>query len=226
MGPKSTGPFIDQVVSHFQFMTGAKHDIDFPPMMIYSLPTPFYVDRPIDHDLMEKTISGGLQKLEACGVSFIAMPCNTAHVYFDELQRRIGIPLLNIVSASLNKLSKSTQKISILGTRSTLDAQIYQRRLQAAGVKFVVHPSWQDKVDRLILSMKSMDPIEKAIDLWEDLASALREEGVDTIILACTDLQIIFQTVKPPFLIIDSSACLAEAVVQKWLEKNPKMAKK
>ena len=46
MGPKSTGPFIDQVVSAFQSLTGAKNDIDFPPMMIYSLPTPFYVDRP------------------------------------------------------------------------------------------------------------------------------------------------------------------------------------
>ena len=86
MGPKSTGPFIDQVISAFQSITGVKNDIDFPPMMIYSLPTPFYLDRPIDHKLMERTICNGLKKLESCGSSFIAMPCNTAHLYFEKLQ--------------------------------------------------------------------------------------------------------------------------------------------
>jgi len=132
MGPKSTGPFIDQVVSALQSLTGAKNDIDFPPMMIYSLPTPFYVDRPIDHKLMEKTICCGLKKLEACGVDFIAMPCNTAHLYFSELQHCVKVPLLNIVSATLDRIPKSAKKITILGTRPTLESQIYQKGLSHA----------------------------------------------------------------------------------------------
>ncbi len=55
-------------------------------MMIYSLPTPFYIDRPINHELMKETIIDGLQKLESTGVNFIAMPCNSAHIYFKELK--------------------------------------------------------------------------------------------------------------------------------------------
>ena len=47
MGPKSTGPFVDTVVAKCQTIYGAKHDIDFPHMMIYSCPTPFYMDHPI-----------------------------------------------------------------------------------------------------------------------------------------------------------------------------------
>ena len=62
MGPKSTGPFVDQVVFQYQAIAGAKDDVDFPPMLIYSLPTPFYLDRPIDHKLMEETICSGLKK--------------------------------------------------------------------------------------------------------------------------------------------------------------------
>ena len=120
MGPKSTGPFIDQVVLSFQSLTGAKNDIDFPPMMIYSLPTPFYIDRQIDHTLMEQTICEGLQKLETCGASFIAMPCNTAHLYFKNLQKCIQIPLLNIVCVTINQIPKSAKRITILGTRQTL----------------------------------------------------------------------------------------------------------
>ena len=61
MGPKSTGPFVDTVVAECQTIYGAKHDMDFPHMMIYSCPTPFYMDRPIDHEAMKKAIIEGAQ---------------------------------------------------------------------------------------------------------------------------------------------------------------------
>ena len=216
MGPKSTGPFIDQIVAAFQRLTGAKNDIDFPPMMIYSLPTPFYIDRPIDHDLMGKTICAGLQKLEDCGASFIAMPCNTAHLYFSQLQQCIGIPLLNIVTATLDRLPKSIGKIAILGTRPTIKSGIYQKGLEHALLDLVMESSWQQKIDDLILSLKSAAPIKKSVHLWEELANDFQKAGVDTIILACTDLNVILQSVSSPFQVVDSSLCLAEEIVKKW----------
>ena len=39
-------------------------------MLIYALPTPFYVDRPIDHAALEAAIGAGLRKLEDAGVAF------------------------------------------------------------------------------------------------------------------------------------------------------------
>lgn len=216
MGPKSTGPFVDQVVSAFQRITDAKNDIDFPPMMIYSLPTPFYIDRPIDHALMEKTICKGLQKLENCGASFIAMPCNTAHLYFSKLQQCIRIPLLNIITATLDRLPKSVGKITILGTRLTLESGIYQKELEGANLELALDPSWQKKVDSLILSIKSASPLKKSTHLWEELTHDLQKADVDTVILACTDLNAILRSVSVPFQIVDSSLCLAEEIVKKW----------
>ena len=60
MGPRSTAPFIDSVVDQCQEIYGASLDEEFPKMMILSLPTPFFVDRPIDHKEMKRTIIGGL----------------------------------------------------------------------------------------------------------------------------------------------------------------------
>lgn len=57
MGPKSTSPFIDKVIDYCQKLYGASNDIDYPHMMIYSCPTAFYADRPIDHDEMKKRLS-------------------------------------------------------------------------------------------------------------------------------------------------------------------------
>lgn len=48
MGPKSTGPFVDKVVDECQKIYGAIHDMDFPHMMIYSCPTPFYMNKPLN----------------------------------------------------------------------------------------------------------------------------------------------------------------------------------
>lgn len=120
MGPKSTGPFVDQVVHAFQTLSGAKNDIDFPPMMIYSLPTPFYVDRPIDHRLMEMTICEGLKKLESCGVAFIAMPCNTAHRYYQMLKQCTEVPLLNMVEVTLSRIPKSAPGFHPIAAKPSL----------------------------------------------------------------------------------------------------------
>lgn len=70
----------------------------------------------------------------------------------------------------------------------------------------------------MILNIKTAANLEMAIYLWRELSNNFHKAGVDTIILACTDLNIIFNVMQPLFQIIDSSLCLAEAVVKKWEE--------
>lgn len=217
MGPKSTGPFVTQVISSFQALTGAINDIDFPPMMIYSLPTPFYVDRPIDHALMKQTICSGVKKLEDCGAAFIAMPCNTAHLYYAELQKCIQIPLLNMVEATLKRVPRSAKKIAILATRPTFESEVYQRGLHEAGLHYVAHPDWQERIDAILFEIKTSIHAQDAIHLWERLAERLHNSNVDTILLTCTDLNVLFEKVRLSFQIVDSSVCLAEAIVREWL---------
>ncbi len=40
---------------------GAKYDIDYPHILIYSLPTPFYVDREIDSTAMQSALTVGIE---------------------------------------------------------------------------------------------------------------------------------------------------------------------
>src|SRR5262249_39796929 len=104
MGPRSTAPFIDLVVSECQRQYGARDDIDFPKMMICSQPAPFYEDRPTDHLALEATIQEGLQDLERTGAAFLAIACNTAHIYYSQLTQAINIPLLNMVNLAIADL--------------------------------------------------------------------------------------------------------------------------
>ncbi len=217
MGPRSTAPFIDLVMDECQSQYGAKYDEDFPPMMISSLPTPFYIDRPINHEIMKNTIIKGLQKLESTGVSFIAMPCNSAHIYFKELQESIHIPLLNIVTETVKQLPIVSQKVTLFSTSSTFESGIYQKGIIDGGHEFAFKEEWQVKLNNLIQKIKIDKKNIENIDIWNELIEDVKKEYIESIIIACTDLNVVLEKTHTPINIIDSSKCLAEAVVSKYL---------
>ncbi|MGN4426458.1 aspartate/glutamate racemase family protein [Bacillus cereus group sp. MYBK30-1] len=210
MGPKSTGPFVDTVVAQCQTIYGAKHDMDFPHMMIYSCPTPFYMDRPIDHAVMKKAIIEGAQKLESTGVDFIAMPCNTAHLYFKELQHSLSIPILNIVDEALQAIPDNTKRVALLATQATVQAGIYQDGITKRDIEYIHNEKWQEMINQIITCIKCGE-VEEARKLWSALVLHLKNE-VDTAIIACTDLNVV---ANEDF--VDSSQCLADAVVRMYL---------
>ncbi|KYZ64300.1 aspartate/glutamate racemase family protein [Bacillus sp. GZT] len=211
MGPKSTGPFVDTVVAECQTIYGAKHDMDFPHMMIYSCPTPFYMDRPIDHEAMKKAIIEGAQKLESTGAGFIAMSCNTAHLYFEELQQSLSIPILNIVDETLKAIPETAKRVALLATEATVQAGIYQDGIAKRNIEYIHHETWQEMINQIITWIKSGE-VEEARKLWNALVLQLRDE-VDTAIIACTDLNVV---ASEDF--VDSSQCLAKAVVRMYVE--------
>ncbi|ENQ3108449.1 amino acid racemase [Bacillus cereus] len=215
MGPKSTGPFVDNVVKQCQEIYGAKDDMDFPHMMIYSCPTPFYIDKAINHEEMAKAIINGAQKLESTGVEFIAMPCNTAHLYFAQLQASLSIPVLNMVDETLKEIPPHIKKVSLLATDSTVQSGIYQEGFVKRGIDYIQKDSWQTVVNQMIYKIKIGQTTE-ASHLWNTLCLELAET-VDAAVIACTDLNVVLETSQNHFHIVDSSTCLAKAVVNKYL---------
>lgn len=216
MGPRSTAPFVDMLVSECQRQYGARHDDEFPPMLIYALPTPFYLDRPIDHAALQAAIVSGLRRLAGTGVALIAMPCNTAHIYFDELALAIDVPLLNMVDLALQSLPAAAERIAVLATRPTATARVYQIALERAGRAAYLDEKLQTRVDQLILAIKTATDRAEALELWGALLADLAAARVDAALLACTDLNAVSGTIEPPLALVDSTACLAAAAVREW----------
>ncbi|EST53502.1 amino acid racemase [Brevibacillus panacihumi W25] len=216
MGPKSTGPFIDKVVEQCQKIYGAKYDIDFPHMMIYSCPTPFYIDRPIDHADMERSIITGAQQLLSTGVQFIAMPCNTAHLYFQNIQNAISVPIINMVDETIKEIPVSSKRVAIFATDATAQSGMYQESLLKNNKEFVQKESWQTEVNQIISKIKKGE-INKGAEQWNRLCSEVAE-NVDAVIIACTDLNVVSDnSMEKDIFFVDSSTSLARSVVNKYL---------
>ena len=216
MGPKSTAPFINLVIEECQKQYGAKEDLDFPHMLIYSLPTPFYVDKPINSDAMIKTVCQGLKKLEKTGVDFIAIPCNTVHAYFSDFKKCIKVPILNIVDETLRKIPKNIKNIGLFATQPTIDSAIYQKELLNSGFKLIYDLEIQKQVNCLIKEVKTSGKSKKAEKSFNNLIKYLLAYDVGAVIIACTDLSV-FCDKNKNLIFIDSSKSLAEAVIEKYL---------
>lgn len=220
MGPKSTAPFVDLVITQCQQILGARHDIDFPPMMIYALPTPFYLDRPIDHGELEQAMMRGLQKLESTGVWFIAMPCNTAHAYFDALAASISVPLLNMVRETITAMPPGIKRLALLATQTTIDSGVYQQDLTRSGYEMVHNPAIQSQVNDLILAIKNGQAVPDLVEQWQVLLHQLESAEIDAAIVACTDLNAVSDRTQTTLPLIDSALALARATVVAYARQS------
>ncbi|GAB1529021.1 MULTISPECIES: aspartate/glutamate racemase family protein [Brevibacillus] len=215
MGPKSTGPFVDKVVDQCQKIYGAINDIDFPHMMIYSCPTPFYIDKPLNHTDMEMAIINGARRLEKTDVDFIAIPCNTAHIYFNQINNSVSVPILNMIDETIREIPKNSKKVALLATNPTVQSGIFQDALVREGYDFLHQDRWQTCVNQIIAKIKQSQ-IDESLLLWDEFYSELAET-IDTAIIACTDLNVVTDKKSNDISFIDSSTCLAQAVVHKYL---------
>ena len=70
-----------------------------------------------------KSLLKGCKLLEKNKCKFIVIPCNTAHYWFDDLQNKIKIPIINMpkeVFKFTKKKCKKNSKVGLLATEGTL----------------------------------------------------------------------------------------------------------
>ena len=77
-----------------------------------------------------KSLLAGCKFLEKNKCKFIVIPCNTAHYWFDDLQKKTKIPIISmpkeVYSHSL-KICKKNSKIGLLATEGTLKTGVYNK---------------------------------------------------------------------------------------------------
>lgn len=214
MGPRSTAPFINHVVEACAAL-GARADDEFPRMMILSWPTPFRVDFPIDHGALHQAISEGILRLAATGVDLIALPCNVAHLFFDQLVEATSIPILNMVESAVGSVPAGTKRVAILGAAATIEASLYQDALSSRGLTYA--GSYQTAATALLRTVKQGTPPTEANGIWRELLGEMAGDGVECAILASTDLSVLADPgEQSPVAIVDSGRSLAVDLVERW----------
>ncbi len=216
MGPLATVDFMRKVID----LTPAAGDQDHIPMVVASIPQ--VPDRTAailgSGQSPLPAMLEGIRLLNQAAVAAVAIPCNTAHYWFDDLARESRAPILHIVDAACSVLKERTRgvgTVGFLGTTGMVKSGIYQRRIEAGGYACLV-PDEGDQEKRVmggIYKIKAGD-LAAARGLLELAADGLRARGAGAIVLGCTEIPIV---IKDGGDVIDATLALAGACVRLFM---------
>lgn len=220
MGPLATLDFQRRLLE----ATPAQSDQQQLPSVIWNVPQ--IADR-------QKALAGtgpsplpqlihGIKVLNQAGASHIAIPCNTAHHWYDALSEVSDTPILHIVDATLAALDNAAdrpQRVGIIATKGTLDAGWYQQKLAAQGIE-VIEPTPAELAQWFVPGCYAVKrgALTEGGELLVQQALALFARGAQKLVLACTEVPVALQAVNAPFqhLTFDPAQALAERCSQLW----------
>ena len=159
----------------------------------------------------------GIRILEAAGCGAIAIPCNTAHGWFDGMAAATALPILHIVDAAAADLRAqgiAGGRIGLMGTEATMAMRLYEERLTDWEV---IAPSADEQAELVnagIAAVKAGDEAAAYAPLAA-MAARLHARGAHAVVLGCTEIPLGIAAGAPlPFPVVDTVAALARAAIR------------
>ena len=200
LGPMATVYFYEMLTRHTQ----AARDQDHIDVIINSRATTpdrtSYIlgqsaENPFD------IMAADAARLVTFGADVIAIPCNTAHYFYDRLNETIPIPILNMVEETvLAAKAGGSARVGILATTGTVRTRTVPDDAAQAAVMDVIYGD-----------IKQGRPADMAA--FERAAASLRAQGCDRAILGCTELSLIKRDEGLGAFYLDSMEVLARNAI-------------
>lgn len=162
----------------------------------------------------------GIRLLEQAGAGCIAIPCNTAHVWFEPMRAATVLPILHIVDAAAEALAAAGVHggtIGVMGTAATLHLGLYQQRLEARGYSCIVPTAAE--MDGSVspgIAMVKANELAAARAPLLGVARALASRGAAAVVLGCTEIPLPLRGADAGVPMIDSIDALARAALRWW----------
>ena len=171
-----------------------------------------------------KSLLKGCKLLEKNKCKFIVIPCNTAHYWFDDLQNKISIPIINMpkeVFKFTKKKCTKNSKVGLLATEGTLKTGVYKKFFEKDYQ--LIEPS--QKIQKLsvnkAIKLVKMGNVKAAAKAIKPAIDSLIKMKCKKIILGCTELPIAifafksFKNVKSSKVFLDPNLILAHSAMVK-----------
>jgi aspartate racemase len=221
LGPETTAEFYLDLV----FSCQKKDKTCRPPIIISSVPLPYKIEedaiaRNIGIERCLPFLIAEAKRLEKSGADFIVIPCNSLHIFIDDVRKSVKIPVLSIVEETVNFLkNKKILKAGIISTSATIRNRLYENAFKKNNIGFVAPNDFQQAkmgkiIHNLVMGRQSNKDREDIIKI----VSGLETQNVECVILACTDLQLLIPQ-HPRLKIYDTMRIFADATVKQILSQ-------
>ncbi len=167
----------------------------------------------------------GCKLLEKNKCKFIVIPCNTAHYWYEDLQKKIKIPILSMpkeVYLNTKKNCIRNSKIGILCTEATLKTRVYNKYFDKTFKLISPKKSLQKNSVNKAIKFVKMGKVRDAEKAIKSAVNELIKLKCKKIILGCTELPIAifayksFKKIKKSKVFIDPNLLLANIAMKKY----------
>ena len=171
-----------------------------------------------------KSLLAGCKFLEKNKCKFIVIPCNTAHYWFDDLQKKTKIPIVSMpkeVYVHSVKTCKKNSKIGLLATEGTLKTGVYDKIFNKDYDLIQPSQNQQKKSVNKAIKLVKMGNVKAAAKAIQPAINELIKMKCKKIILGCTELPIAifafksFNNVRSSKIFLDPNLILANSAMAK-----------
>jgi aspartate racemase len=167
-------------------------------------------------DALAEYLADFVRELAAAGAELLAIPAVTPHIAIDLLRRQSPLPIVDMLEATERRLrERGLSRVALFGTRFTIETEIFG----ALESLEVVAPKRDevDEIHRVYLELATDGRTSPAnVENLRRIASAIRaRDRVDAIVLAGTDLNVIFDEATAGFPAVDCAAAHIDAILDR-----------
>lgn len=214
MGPMATVYFMELIVD----MTKASCDSEHLEMVVYNCPSipdrTEYILGKSDESPLPKMLEI-LEQMKQQGVDYVAIPCMTAHYFYNELSKA-GLSIVHGLRETALELKRmGITKAGLMATDGTISSGVFQKILEEEGIEIVIPDSeHQAKIMSIIyddIKAGVMPPYHKVKEIKKYF---INTEGAQIVILGCTELSLLKREYELGSSVIDTLDVLAKVSLQ------------
>ena len=215
IGPEATGEFYIKLIERMQTRGLIRSNVDYPQIIINSIPAPELpaglCDEAISFEDLDPLYVSGLKELDKWGVDFIVIVCNTVHLFYDELQKAVKAPIINLREEMKKTLAKKNiSTIAVLGTPWTVKMGLYRFE----DIKEIsLNDDEIEQLYKCIVNFSRGYEKQKQIQIVKELYDKCIKRGAEAIILGCTEVALMLAGLPST---IDSIEVLVEATIERF----------
>lgn len=164
-------------------------------------------------------LKSGVKTLENSGVDFLVLPCNSLHIFIEDIKKITKLPVLNILEETTKVLTlKGIGKIMLLGNEATVKSGLFNSKLKKNGIQiFLPTKNDQNKLNLIIHKLVLMKNTKSDTENFNKIVVKFKKSGFADFLLACTDLQLLKSNVEG-VRFIDTLEILKNAAIEKMSE--------
>jgi aspartate racemase len=171
-----------------------------------------------DRDGLAAYLSGYIRRLQAAGAEVVAIPAVTPHFCVRQLIATSPLPIFNLLPPLVAELAaRAVRRVAVFGTRFVMESALFGELREIEIIK--PQPNEADYIHNTYveLARTGEGSKEQHRNLTALAHTLLQRDGVDAVVLAGTDLALLFNETNTDFPNLDCAALHLRAILKELL---------